>query len=53
MTVDNFDEGRTTCKRCLADKRTSYYTHQNKYNGAQRKSIKKIKTIEKKEGTIT
>ena len=40
MTIDNFDEGRKSCKMCLADKRTSYYKHHNKYNEAQRKKYK-------------
>ena len=40
MTIDAFDEGRKTCKMCLADKRTSYYKHHSKYNEAQRKRYK-------------
>ena len=40
MAIDNFDEGRKTCKMCLADKRTSYYKHHSKYNEAQRKRYK-------------
>ena len=41
MTIDNFDEGRKTCKMCLANKRTSYYKHHNMYNEAQEKDIYK------------
>ena len=48
MAIDNFDEGRKTCKMCLADKRTSYYKHHSKYNEAQRKKYKDDEEYRKK-----
>ena len=48
MDIGNFDEGLTTCKMCLSDKRTSYHKHKHKRNEIQRKGYEEDEEYRKK-----